>query len=209
MADGNTSRTRTRNCKHCGQSFSYPIARGLDRKYCGDFCRSRVRAANMAAQPLCVVEGCSNPRQYSNGICNGCYCRLRRTGTLDRRVLAYRSLHSNGYVKVKDVSHPLADSDGYIYEHRKVLYDAVNGMDQPCHWCGTVVVWKAGQLRRGESKNRLVADHLDGVKVNNDVSNLVAACNRCNVNRGLFMSWVSEHKDDPVLWRMYLASREA
>lgn len=30
----------------------------------------------------------------------------------------------NGYVKVYEPSHPLAGADGYVYEHRKVVFDA-------------------------------------------------------------------------------------
>ena len=30
----------------------------------------------------------------------------------------------SGYVRIREPSHPLAGRDGYVYEHRKVLYDA-------------------------------------------------------------------------------------
>lgn len=33
-------------------------------------------------------------------------------------------VQANGYVKVYDPNHRLAGSDGYVYEHRKVVFDA-------------------------------------------------------------------------------------
>jgi hypothetical protein len=50
-----------------------------------------------------------------------------------------------------------------------------------------------------KGSRKLVVDHLDGIKTNNDLSNLVPSCHRCNSTRGLFQRWVMEHKDDPFL----------
>jgi hypothetical protein len=158
------------------------------------------------AQPLCVVEGCRNPRVSSrSGICNSCYIRLRRTGTLERRVWNYRSLHSNGYIVVRNQTHPLANRQGILYEHRKVLFDALGEGPHPCYWCQSPVMWMKGKCLRGS----LVPDHLDGNKINNELANLVPACNRCNAVRGLFMAWVRDHHNDPVLWEMYTLGRKA
>lgn len=191
---------RIRTCKVCSEQFSYPIGRGSDRRICSDACRTRARHANAKAQPLCVVEGCANRRgSYSSGICNSCYCRLRRTGTLEKRVWNYRSLSSHGYVCLFASDHPLSTPEGFVYEHRKVLYDAIGSGSHPCHWCKMPVEWH----KRSLSKDSLIPDHLDGDKTNNSRENLVPACNRCNARRGMFMVWVTEHKDDPVLWDMY------
>ena len=190
---------RHRVCRQCNQPFSYALSRGADRWFCSDPCRTKRRHANSKSMPLCVVPGCRNPRGYSSGICNGCYCRLRRTGTLERRVWSYRSMSSHGYVRVSSVDHPMANGKGYVYEHRMVLYDAIGQGSHPCHWCKQPVQWVNGRLH----KWALVPDHLDGVKSNNDLSNLVPSCNTCNSSRGLFMGWVMRHQDDPWLWRMY------
>lgn len=199
---------RTRACEVCAAEFSYDISRGADRRICSDFCRGKKRHANRKARPLCSVEGCINPRDYANpAVCNSCYCRIRRTGTVVKRTWAYRSLGSNGYVRLFDNTHPLA-VNGYVYEHRKVLYDAIGQGPHPCHWCSTPVDWIKGKCFKGS----LVPDHLDNVKTNNVSANLVPACNQCNTLRGQFMAWVSSHQDDPLLWEIqqrYKATPEA
>lgn len=191
--------TRTRDCAECGEPFSYEVGRGKDRALCSDFCRTKRRHRNAKAQPLCVVEGCQNRRQYKSGICNSCYCRQRDTGSLGRREHKYRAKHSSGYVLISDRSHPLSSSNGYVFEHRKVLFAAIGSGPHPCFWCGDMVDWMKGVCAKGA----LVPDHLDGDKANNARGNLVPSCNRCNSRRGMFMKWVEEHRDDPVLWAMY------
>jgi hypothetical protein len=191
---------RHRVCRQCNEPFTYKFSRGNDRWYCSDFCRTKRRFAHSKTLPLCVFPGCQNRRgTYKTGICNSCYWRIKRTGTIERRAWAYRSLSSHGYVVLSNKTHPLTNPAGRLYEHRMVLYDAIGKGPHPCHWCGTSVDWIKGKCFKGS----LVPDHLDGVKSNNAVSNLVPACNHCNTNRGLFMSWVRRHKDDPVLWQMY------
>jgi len=196
---------RTRLCQACGSEFSYVVARGSDRKFCRDpECRRRRMLVINNAKPLCVVEGCSNPRGYASGVCNSCYYRQRRTGTLARRQYAYRGKHSSGYVVLTLPGHPLATSKGYLMEHRSVLYEAIGPGTHPCHWCSKPVGWLKGSSRRGS----LVVDHLDGDKANNARVNLVPSCSPCNWSRGLMMSWVRKHQDDPVLWAMYESARE-
>lgn len=192
---------RARVCRQCGVSFQYEIGIGKDRYLCSDFCRLRARAVHAKMKPLCVVDGCKNHRGYSSGICNACYTRLKRTGTLERRRFVYRCVTTNGYIKASAVDHPLA-TRGYVYEHRMILFDAIGNGPHPCYWCTAPVQWIKGAC----SKGALVVDHLDGDKQNNALGNLVPACNRCNANRGVFMAWVQKRKDDPVLWRMYEAA---
>jgi hypothetical protein len=192
-------RVRTRVCEVCKQPFTYAIGTGTDRRLCSDQCRLRKTQSRRNAKPLCVVENCRNHSGYTSGICNSCYYRLRRTGTLKRREWKYRSLHSNGYIVVFDAIHTLATRDGWLYEHRKVLFDAIGDGPHTCHWCKRPVQWVKGRCSRGA----LVPDHLDADKTNNALSNLVPSCNRCNVFRGSFMSWIREHRDDPILRQMF------
>lgn len=200
-----STQVRTRKCEQCGEEFQYGVGRGRDRRLCSDFCRGRKRHATAKAQPLCVIEGCSNPRGYTSGVCNTHYYRLKRTGTLEQRKRSHRSLTSVGYVLVYDKSHPLTRSQGWVAEHRKVLFDAIGAGPHACHWCGCLVDWKVGRCVKGS----LVPDHLDGIKSNNAIVNLVPACNPCNGLRGLFMAWVRSHREDPWLWRMFAEANQS
>lgn len=191
----------TKPCQHCGQPFTYRVSRGTaTRKYCGaaTCTADRLRTMN-GGKPLCVVAGCHNHRAYSSGLCNSCYYRVQRTGTVDRRQFRYRSLGSNGYVRIALPGHPLASKSGYVSEHRQVLYDNIGPGPHRCRWCDAEVDWIKGFCVKGA----LVPDHLDGDKTNNSIENLVASCNRCNTARGLFLSWVKRHKDDPALVMMF------
>jgi len=192
-------RTRTRICLQCVQPFTYQAGRGRDRRICSPKCDKKRRRALEKAQPKCIVPDCKNPKAYRSGLCNTCYYRLQRTGTLARRTPRHRTIGTNGYVRISHSAHPLATSEGWVYEHRLVLYDAIGEGPHNCHWCKTPVLWIKGLCRKGS----LVPDHLDGDKTNNTLSNLVPACNPCNSNRGLFVHWVKKHKDDPFLWALY------
>lgn len=193
---------RQRSCESCGQLFEYLIARGADRRFCSDAsCRATRLRTLAGGKPLCVTEGCGNSRGYKSGLCNSCYYRLKRTGTLARREYAYRSMHSRGYVVLATDDHPLS-VNGRLMEHRKVLYDVIGNGPHPCHWCANPVNWA-----RGANMKALVPDHLDANKSNNNISNLVASCAMCNSRRGMLMLWVRDHKDDPILWQMYLEAK--
>lgn len=191
-------------CKGCKSRFEFIYTNGVARQYCSDLCRRNARASKALAQPLCVFQGCANKRgPYSSGLCNSCYYRIRRTGTTQKRIWKYRSIQSSGYVLISDSNHPLATSSGTVTEHRKVLYDAIGEGPHTCHWCHISIKWMRGKCLKG----CLVPDHLDGNKANNELTNLVPACNRCNATRGLFMSWVHKHQDDPWLWKLFNNSK--
>lgn len=168
---------------------------------CSDFCRRKTRHRQSKAKPLCSVSGCRNHRGYANPpVCNSCYRRLRRTGTLEKPAPpAHRSLCTTGYIRIFKKSHPLANKQGWVFEHRAVLYDAIGPGPHQCHWCKCSVDWIKGRCVKGS----LVPDHLDGDRANNALSNLVPACNPCNAARGLFMAWLKKHIDDPVIAALY------
>lgn len=185
-------------CVQCGQTFSF-VSNGIGiRRYCSDFCRRNSRNKAAKSRPLCVNDGCKNSREYSSGLCNSCYYRLKRTGTIEKRKYVYRCLASNGYITVWDKEHPLSVG-GRLYEHRKVLYDKIGEGIHECYWCKSKVAWAKGR----NTKGCLVVDHLDGDKENNSLDNLVPACHRCNASRGMFQHWINKHQDDPWLWKLY------
>ena len=85
---------------------------------------------------------------------------------------------------VKSPEHPLAYRNGWVQEHRMVLYDAIGPDPHPCHWCGTILEWSMTP-RHGVLGKRglLFTDHLDNNRRNNVIGNLVPACTSCNVRR--------------------------
>jgi hypothetical protein len=108
-------------------------------------------------------------------MCEAHYMRVLRHGTtasLQER-LAERIQQSGGYVLRKAPGHPRSLGLARAYEHRIVFYDAHGEGPFKCNWCGAEVTWRTMHV-----------DHLDDVKTNNDVLNLVASCAVCNQKRG-------------------------
>lgn len=62
-----------------------------------------------------------------------------------------RNIRPDGYIQVWRPEHPLAMSDGYVLEHRLVLYDAGFELPKGCH-----------------------VDHVNGDRQDNRVENLAA-----------------------------------
>jgi hypothetical protein len=81
------------------------------------------------------------------------------------------------YLRRKEPDHPLADSTGCVRIHRAVLYDRIGPGEHRCHWCPRFVRWD------GSGIGRLVADHVDKDRWNNDPGNLVPSCRSCNTER--------------------------
>lgn len=150
------------------------------------------------AWATCTIDGCSKPSRTVLGtLCEMHYYRMRRSGSFDDPVEKPWSVTSHGYEVKKIKSHPTCGSNGLTYRHRMVLYDVIGPGAHCCHWCGTEIEWFA------KGKRKLVVDHVDANKRNNDASNLVASCHPCNANRGLFMNWVMRHRDDPFLLGLF------
>ena len=148
----------------------------------------------------CCVEGCSETvRSRWGTYCNTHYSRGRRTGTTEERRRAGPKITSHGYMAEHWKAHPASSKKGLLYEHRKVFYEEFGPDNHVCKWCGDSLEWGGG------GKGKLHVDHLNGEKVDNRPENLVASCHRCNVNRGLFMSWLSQHADDPVIRAIFEA----
>ncbi|HCL5075074.1 TPA: HNH endonuclease [Salmonella enterica] len=125
----------------------------------------------------CKVEGCERECKHypGKGICQMHYFRMMRYGTYELTKNGkgkFRQRNSKGYQMLKMPEHPLVMANGYIYEHRKVVYDRYGEALPPCEKCGKVVTWKTVHI-----------DHIDEVVDNNDESNLRVLCRACNVMR--------------------------
>lgn len=182
------------------------------QRYCGKhYQRFRTHGTTApVAKPkaewkTCSIEGCDAlARTRGGSLCEAHYYRQRRTGTvhLRPRQTKRRSFHKwtltqHGYVMRLDATHPAASKAGYVYQHRAVFYDTFGHLGHDCNWCGMPLRWG------GVGPDKLVVDHLDSDKQNNAASNLAPSCHRCNAARGLFVSWVMDHKDDPFLASLF------
>jgi hypothetical protein len=100
-----------KTCEHCGREFAKnpkESERQWDgRRFCSRYCRGQ----GTASRPLCAC-GCG--RRVGSQAC-------RYIGAHRPRA---RNLMSNGYVRIFNPAHPLANSDGNVLEHRMVLHDA-------------------------------------------------------------------------------------
>lgn len=126
----------------------------------------------------CSVEGCDGT-VAARGWCWKHYARWTRNGHLGVQSHFYSFYSSpEGYQVVRVPDHPLANSKGYAYVHRVVLYGLIGGGTHLCAWCGKELTWMAE--RRGDW---LTVDHLDHDPTNNDEANLVPSCQPCNAKR--------------------------
>lgn len=178
---------RRRRCIECESPFFYRVGKGADRWTCSGECQAR-RHLKRAAVNTAALKSvtCSNPKcgnkraRKGSGLCEGCYMRLRRNGTLEYRLHNQRYINDAGYVFLRIGNHPMSvATTGGVAEHRKVLYDHLGPGAHPCFWCGRSLEWKA-----------LVVDHLNENKADNRTENLVPSCNQCNRARGQFLGFL-------------------
>jgi len=97
-----------------------------------------------------------------------------RTGKYEDRPLTRgtRRQDPRGYWQVYLPEHPLVDSTGHVWEHRKVAYERYGEALPPCELCGKLVTWKNVHI-----------DHEDEDPSNNASTNLRPLCRGCNVSR--------------------------
>jgi len=85
----------------------------------------------------------------------------------------YRTqMDARGYQRLYEPNHPLADSEGGVYEHRKVVFDQIGFELKECELCSMPVNWKTVHI-----------DHIDNNPKNNHPSNLRPLCRVCNTGR--------------------------
>lgn len=140
------------------------------------------------APAVCEVDGCEEPTKKRGRHCPMHRGRIERYGVTDLPPRSGRRTNDNGYQVIRLPDHPLAWSEGWVYEHRAVLHDTIGPGEHHCHWCGTPVSWDRTYPQHLDA---LVVDHLDADVQNNDPANLVQSCNPCNVRRADLARWAA------------------
>lgn len=124
----------------------------------------------------CTIDGCGKPpRSRTAEWCEMHYGRWRRNGHPERlHRWPERRKTDRGYVLIGRSTHPLANAQGWVYEHRVVLYDQHQGRcPTGCEWCGEPF----------GSWADVHADHLNYDRGDNRPENLRCACRSCNIGR--------------------------
>lgn len=137
----------------------------------------------------CKINGCDRDVMYPGKmLCQVHYFRFMRYGTYELvgprkhggvpTIRKMRKSNAAGYQLLFDPTHKLSMKDGYVYEHRKVVY-SIYGENLPsCEICGKPTDWKTCHI-----------DHKDTDVTNNIFGNLRPLCRACNT----FRDYPSQH----------------
>lgn len=125
---------------------------------------------------MCKVDDCDRVSMYKkDDVCQMHYFRFMRNGTYDTvKTRRYRISNPKGYQLLFIPDHPLAQSKGYVYEHRYVMYSIWGDCLPDCELCGKSCDWEPYTTH---------IDHIDNDVTNNDQKNLRSLCNACNSRR--------------------------
>ena len=132
----------------------------------------------------CKIDGCCENAHYKKAqLCAKHYHRIWRNGKIETMLeekirtkgfsRQYRiTMPGKGYQRLYEPGHPLSDSQGYVSEHRKVVYERVGQVLPPCELCGAEINWENCHI-----------DHIDNDVTNNTPENLRPLCRVCNTRR--------------------------
>ena len=133
---------------------------------------------SIPASISCRVDGCCRKARYAaDRLCQTHYSRLWRTGSVELSPRHPRQarvvMPGKGYIRVYAPHHPLVDSQGYVSEHRQVVFDRIGFGLSRCELCGAPVDWKTVHI-----------DHIDRNPRNNTRGNL-RACGKAANNKNV------------------------
>lgn len=134
----------------------------------------------------CHIENCGRDADYKAAqLCQKHYFRVRRNGSIEtvnerkkRETGVSRqqrvTMPGKGYQRLYEPGHPLADTQGYVSEHRKIVYARYGDVLPNCELCDAAVSWATVHI-----------DHIDRDVKNNAPANLRPLCRNCNTRRDL------------------------
>lgn len=123
---------------------------------------------------LCCVNECEREAHYKAAqMCQMHYFRKWRTGTTEITPPTYRIENPKGYQSIYRPGHQLAHQNGYVFEHRFVLFNKLGGIVSACELCAKPITWST-----------CAVDHIDENVRNNEPDNLRPTCVPCNAERG-------------------------
>ena len=136
--------------------------------------KSKVKQLKLTNKSLCSIYGCDKPVMYAKDkVCQKHYVRFNRNESYETILSRkYKIENPAGYQKIYEPTHKLAGKDGYIYEHRFVIYNKYGDNLPCCELCGKPTNWKTCHI-----------DHIDENVKNNEESNLRPVCRGCNTKR--------------------------
>lgn len=132
----------------------------------------------------CSVEKCGREAAYkADVLCQKHYFRKRRNGTFQTQMEIKKlaqgfsrqpriTMPGRGYIRLYLPDHPLRDTQGYVSEHRKIMFDKIGYFLNACELCGKHQTWETVHI-----------DHIDNNPKNNDPINLRPLCRSCNTRR--------------------------
>lgn len=122
----------------------------------------------------CKIDGCCRKIMYkAQSVCQMHYFRFMRNGIYETILSRkYRITNPAGYQKIFEPDHFLANSDGYVYEHRFIVFNQYGHNLPDCEICGDTIKWDTCHI-----------DHIDEDVTNNNMDNIRPVCRGCNTGR--------------------------
>jgi len=114
---------------------------------------------------ICSISDCGGVARI-RGWCLKHYCRWKRHGDPTCTVRNYgvkRRVRPDGYVDIYEPSHPLARRDGYVFEHRKQMWDAgaLINPDHDVHHVNEVKIDNSAANLKAKTKAEHALEHAE------------------------------------------------